>query len=59
MFGTKYGKRVEEEIKWTGRSLKGTFTDKSRLGPEKSEVDPKLDRYIKRYIKDSLKNKFQ
>ena len=59
MFGTKYGKRVEEEVKWTGRTLKGTFTDKSKLGPEKSEINPELDQYIKRYIKDSLKNKFK
>ena len=33
MFGTKYGKRVEEEVKWAGRELKGTFTDKTKLGP--------------------------
>lgn len=59
MFGTKYGKRVEEEVKWTGRTLKGTFTDKSKLGTEKSEISPELDQYIKRYIKDSLKNKYK
>ena len=55
MFGTKYGKRVEEEVKWAGRQLKGTFTDKSKLGPEQSEVSPDLDRFIKRYVKESLK----
>ena len=32
MFGTKYGKRVEEEVKWANRRLKGTFTDKTKLG---------------------------
>lgn len=58
MFGTKYGKRVEEEVKWAGRQLKGTFTDKAQLGPEKSEVSPDLDRFIKRYVKESLKNKY-
>ena len=58
MFGTKYGKRVEEEVKWAGRRLKGTFTDKSKLGPEQSEVSPDLDRFIKRYVKESLKNKY-
>lgn len=58
MFGTKYGKRVEEEVKWAGRQLKGTFTDKSKLGPEQSEVSPELDRFIKRYVKESLKNKY-
>ncbi len=58
MFGTKYGKRVEEEVKWAGRELKGTFTDKNMLGPEKSEVSPDLDKFIKRYVKESLKNKY-
>lgn len=58
MFGTKYGKRVEEEVKWSGRRLKGTFTDKTKLGPEKSEISPDLDKFIKRYVKESLKNKY-
>ncbi|WP_405293038.1 radical SAM protein [Methanobrevibacter sp.] len=58
MFGTKYGKRVEEEVKWAGRDLKGTFTDKNKLGPQKSEVSPDLDKFIKRYVKESLKNKY-
>ena len=58
MFGTKYGKRVEEEVKWAGRELKGTFTNKEMLGPEKSEINPKFDKFIKRYVKESLKNKY-
>ena len=58
MFGTKYGKRVEEEIKWSGREIKGTFTDKTQLGSEKSEISPELDKFIKRYVKESLKNKY-
>ena len=58
MFGTKYGKRVEEEVKWAGRQLKGTFTDKNMLGSEKSEINPDLDKFIKRYVKESLKNKY-
>ncbi|MDR3223598.1 MAG: radical SAM protein [Methanobrevibacter sp.] len=58
MFGTKYGKRTEEEIKWTGKELQGTFTDKSKLGKEKSEYDPNYDKYIKRYIKESLNDKY-
>ena len=57
MFGTKYGKRVEEEVKWAGRDIKGTFTDKNKLGPEKSEINPELNKFIKRYVKESLKNK--
>ncbi len=58
MFGTKYGKRVEEEILATNRKIKGTFTDKSMLGPEKSEINPEYDKFIKRYVKESLKNKY-
>ena len=58
MFGTKYGKRVEEEVKWAGRELKGTFTDKSKLGPKKSEISPDFDKFINRYVKESLKNKY-
>ena len=58
MFGTKYGKRVEEEVKWSGRQLKGTFTDKKQLGNPESAVDPELNKFIKRYIKESLKNKY-
>ena len=58
MFGTKYGKRVEEEVKWTGRELKGTFSDKTKLGEEKSEISPDFDKFIKRYIKESSKNKY-
>jgi biotin synthase-like enzyme len=58
MFATKYGKRVEEEVKWAGRELKGTFTNKNMLGPQKSEVNPELDKFIKRYVKESLKNKY-
>jgi biotin synthase-like enzyme len=58
MFGTKYGKRTEEEIKWTGKELQGTFTDKSKLGKEKSEYNPNYNKYIKRYIKESLNDKY-
>lgn len=58
MFRTKYGKRVEEEVKWAGRQLKGTFTNKEMLGDTKSSISPELDKYIKRYIKESLKNKY-
>lgn len=58
MFGTRYGKRVEDEIKFTGRKIQGTFTDKNKLGPEKSQYDEKLNKYIERYITESLKNKY-
>ncbi|MCC7553901.1 MAG: radical SAM protein [Methanobacteriaceae archaeon] len=58
MFGTRYGKRVEEEVKWTGRKLKGTFTDFKKLGEEKSEFSRDLDKFIKRYIEESKKDKY-
>lgn len=58
MFGTKYGKRVEEEVKWTGRELVGTFTDETKLGLNTSEFNPEYNNYIKRYIKESKKNKY-
>lgn len=58
MFGTKYGKRVEEEIKWSGRELKGTFTDYNLLGKRKSQYKEDLTPYISRYIDESLKNKY-
>ena len=58
MFGTKYGKRVEEEVKAAGRQLKGTFTDKTMLGPKKSNLNPEWDKFIKRYVNESLKNKY-
>ena len=59
MFATKYGKRVEEEVHWTGRKLKGTFTNKKQLGSPVSEFDSELDKYINRYIEESLANKFK
>lgn len=58
MFGTKYGKRVEEEVRAAGRQLKGTFTDKTMVGPKKSNLNPEWDKFIKRYVNESLKNKY-
>ncbi|MGZ7095345.1 MAG: radical SAM protein [Methanobacterium sp.] len=56
MFGTRYGKRVEEEVHWTGRELIGTFTDFEKL--TKSEIDdPEIEPYIKRYVDKCLKNR--
>ncbi|MDR0912063.1 MAG: radical SAM protein [Methanobrevibacter sp.] len=57
MFGTKYGKRVEEEVKFTGRSLKGTFTDYNKLGENKSSYNKNLDKFIERYIKQAKNQK--
>jgi biotin synthase-like enzyme len=54
MFGTNYGRRVEEEVKWAGRELKGTFTDFNQLQMSKSHL-PYLEPFIKRYIDKCLK----
>ena len=49
MFGTRYGKRVEEEVFWAGRKLQGTFTDLEIL--ETGEVSNKnLEPFIRRYV---------
>ncbi len=50
MFGTRHGRRVEKEVEWSGRKLKGTFTDFNRL------LDGRSDPFIKRYIDECLKN---
>jgi biotin synthase-like enzyme len=55
IFGTRYGKRVEDEVLWAGRELKGTFTDFNRL--EGKSPCPELDPFIKRYISNCLNNK--
>ena len=54
MFGTNYGRRVEEEVKWAGRELKGTFTDFNQLQMGKSNL-PNLEPFIERYINKCLK----
>jgi biotin synthase-like enzyme len=58
LFGTKYGSRVEEEVKWAGRNLQGTFTDFSKLGKETSEYNKDYNKFIKRYIDESKKNRY-
>ena len=56
MFGTRYGKRVEEEVSWAGKELIGTFTDFNKLTHSR-DVNPQLDPFIKRYIDKCLNNK--
>lgn len=55
MFGTRHGRRVEEEVRWAGRELVGTFTDHDCLEGEspRSELEP----FLKRYINSCLNNK--
>lgn len=49
MFGTRYGKRVEDEVLWAGRDLNGTFTDLDLL--KKGNVQyPEIEPFIKRYL---------
>jgi len=54
MFGTRYGKRVEEEVYWAGRELIGTFTNLNRL-KESNGTNPELEPFIKRYVDKCIK----
>ncbi|MDI6724688.1 MAG: radical SAM protein [Methanobacterium sp.] len=54
MFGTRYGKRVEEEVYWAGKKLIGTFSDFDKL-QKSGEIDPQLEPFIKRYIDKCIK----
>ena len=58
MFGTRYGKRVEEEVLWAGRKLEGTFTDLESLQtgniPDKN-LEPFIKRYVDKCINKNLK----
>lgn len=49
MYGNRYGKRVEEEVSWANRELKGSFSDLSLLD-KGNNLRPELDPYIQRYI---------
>ncbi len=58
MYGTRYGKRVEEEVQWTGRYLQGTFTDLEILqksNVQYADLEPFIDRYIDGIIKNVKK----
>lgn len=54
MYGTRYGKRVEEEVYWAGRELVGTFTDVDALTQSKAK-NPELEPFIQRYINKCIK----
>ena len=56
MFSTNYGRRVEEEVKWAGRKLEGTFTDLNSL-MKVGNPYPELEPFIKRYIDKCLNKK--
>ena len=49
MYGNRYGRRVEEEVYWANRELKGSFSDLSLL-EKGNNLRPELDPYIQRYI---------
>jgi len=54
MFGTHYGKRVENEVYWAGKELIGTFTDFEKLKKgdvQSAEIEPYIKRYIDRCLK--------
>jgi biotin synthase-like enzyme len=56
MFGTRYGKRVEEEVRWAGRELQGTFSDIQMLY-NSDFVDDELEPHINQYIDRCLGKK--
>lgn len=56
MFGSHYGKRLEEEVFWSGRNLKGTFTNYDNL-LDASKSPLEIEPFIKRYIDKCLNNK--
>lgn len=49
MYGNRFGKRVEEEIYWANRTLKGSFSDMKLLEKENT-LRPELEPFIQRYI---------
>lgn len=54
MFGTRYGKRVEEEVYWAGKELIGTFTDLEMITKSETantEIEPYIERYISKCFK--------
>jgi biotin synthase-like enzyme len=53
MFGNRFGRKVEEEIAYSGRKMIGTFTDVSRLKQmsdgilsENEDVEAAINRYV-------------
>jgi biotin synthase-like enzyme len=53
MFGTRYGKRVEEEVRWAGRELQGTFSDIKMIYSSNfadDELEPHINQYIDRCL---------
>jgi biotin synthase-like enzyme len=55
MFGNRFGKKVEDEITFAGRKVRGTFTDITRLnghhkieGPDYEKIEEVLEKYIQR-----------
>lgn len=56
MFYSNQGRRVEEEVKWAGRKIEGTFTDMDSLLRVENQY-PELEPFIKRYIDKCQRNK--
>lgn len=49
MYGNRFGRRVEEEVKWADRNLVGSFSDMDLL-TKGNNLRPELDPFIKRYV---------
>lgn len=56
MFGTSQGKRVEEEVKWAGKELIGTFTDLDKLKTGET-LTVGVESFVEKYINKCLKGK--
>lgn len=61
--GTRYGKKIEEEVKFAGRKLKGSFTDLKKLERIKDKIeDERVKRefliYIEQIKKKARKTEF-
>lgn len=59
MFNSKYGRRVEDEVRWAGRELGGSFTDVGLLDVDwLSDREDKdvLEPFVKRYVDSCLKD---
>ncbi len=54
MFGNRYGKKVEEEVKFTGRTLLGTFTDMDILTGKKTLEKKKDPKFVFEYARPEI-----
>lgn len=56
MYGNRFGRRVEEEVRWADKNLVGSFSDMERIKGN-DPLRPELDPFIQRYIDMCYENK--